>query len=475
MRGKRTAGAVALLCALTASAVAQPAPPSLDLLTSGSEIPFAVTMPQDVAAGPLALQQPFFDDFSWRSFIALNWPAALGPNGLPLRGVPDKQTPITKGLTATRTWESWKAAWELFKPTQDPTPFADYDRVPVDCPAVNAGNPPQRVLVMTSKVQSLVNDLNQAFSGPLIDQNQNYVRYEIKINQTQYNAIRDNRWFISDNLPKQVNFVSSVQAPQQIRGAIELKAAWRELIDGQDDFSRYYSTEVFLLEPGTPMTCRLAKMGLIGLHIVHKVAPFREWVWSSFEHVDNVPDPAHPARPAYSLNNGKDVPATVNGFFYPPTPDQPPNPLSAGQPLPPKSDPRRTPVQVTRFTPIRPDTQQINAAYQKLLRGTPFEFYQALPTQWPSIRGGTQYQLGGTYPTDSGNPFPLRHVSNTTAETYFQNSRRSSCMECHYQAAGTDFSWVLALRASASTAASRARLESVLDRLRGSTACCDTR
>jgi hypothetical protein len=466
MRNKRAAGVIISFFGLGVafSANAQPSPPDKDLLNSGWQLPHMVAMPGEVAAGPLAAQQPFFDDFSWRSFIALNWPAALGPDGIPLRGVPDQQISITS-FRGTRTWESWKAAWELFKQTLDPTAFDKYDDYPAACPQARSSGPSKRLFVMTSKADSLLDEINEAFTGPLIDQNRNYVRYEIRLNETEYNVVRDNRWFIASNLPAEVAFPSSIQAPTATRGAIELKAAWRELFDGQDDLSRYYWTDAFLLEPGTPMTCRQARMGLIGLHIVHKVSPFREWIWSTFEHVDNVPDPARLPRQTYSLNNGTAVPATVNGFHYPPKPGSVPDKLVAGQPIPPKPDLKRTPVQVTRFTPIRSDTQQVNAAYQQLLHGTPWEFYQALPTQWPSVRHGAQFKADGSYPADSGNPFPIRHVANTAAETYFQNSRATSCMECHYQTASTDFSWVLAIRAISDTPVSAARRDKLFGRL----------
>jgi hypothetical protein len=124
---------------------------------------------------------------------------------------------------------------------------------------------------------------------------------------------------------------------------------------------------------------------------------------------------------------------------------------------------RRTPVQVTRLTPIRSDTQQVNAAYQQLLHGTPWAFYQALPTQWPTVRRGVAFNPNGSYPGDSGNPFPIAHVANTAAETYFQNSGATSCMQCHFGAAATDFSWALALDASAKTAASVARRNHMRD------------
>src|SRR5262249_55474514 len=65
----------------------------------------------------------FFDDFSWRSFIALNWPAL--PNE---RGHPD----VTKtvGDMGTRTWETWKADFEIFQPGgQKPTDWSLFDAV----------------------------------------------------------------------------------------------------------------------------------------------------------------------------------------------------------------------------------------------------------------------------------------------------------------------------------------------------------
>jgi hypothetical protein len=318
---------------------------------------------------------------------------------------------------------------------------------------------------MTSKTDSLVDQINQAFAGPLIDQDRNYIRYEIRVNELEYNVIRDNKWYIASNLPARVEFPSTVNAPTAEYGAMEIKAAWKELIEGKDDASRFYWTYALVLEPGLPKSCRRAKLGLIGLHIVHKVIPFREWVWSTFEHVDNVPATGDSLGKRYSLNNGTSTPVTMNGYFYPPTPGAPPTKLDPSRPLPAASDPLRTPVQVIRFTPIRADTQRINGLYQAALRGTPWEFYQALPTQWPSARNGSQFNPNGSYPADSGLPFPVRFIANTSAETYFQNSRATSCMECHFETASTDFSWMLAIRSQASGPAAVQRRDALLLRL----------
>ena len=61
-------------------------------LVSGEDLPHPVPvigfqMPSEVDApvDPDANQIATFDDYSWRAFIALNWPAKMG-----VRGVPDE-------------------------------------------------------------------------------------------------------------------------------------------------------------------------------------------------------------------------------------------------------------------------------------------------------------------------------------------------------------------------------------------------
>src|SRR5262245_51842450 len=51
----------------------------------------------------------FFDDYSWRTFIALVWPAQIQNNQ---RGVPD--TTQSVGGTGPRVFETYKALWEVF-------------------------------------------------------------------------------------------------------------------------------------------------------------------------------------------------------------------------------------------------------------------------------------------------------------------------------------------------------------------------
>ena len=418
--------------------------PAKDALARGFEIPYEVAIDAVAQNGTPEEQRRFFDDFAWRSFIALNWPALLDSGGVPVRGSPDTQRSVVN-VDGPRVWESWKAAWELFKPKgAEPTEWGKYDPVPGAC--AKDFSPKAKFLVMASKVGSLLdpNDLNQAFSGPLIDQQRNYVRYEIRLNQSEYEEIRNKNWYKS--LPDEVSFESTSLLPKPHYGAIEIKACWKELTP-MDDASRYYLSESYVLEPGTPQECRKAKMGLVGFHIAHKIDPFREWVWATFEHVDNVPGDSPPAAGRkYSFNNGTDVPKTTDGFEYTPTPGKRPASLKPDKALPPAGDPLRTPVQVTRFTAVPAATKEVNARYQKLLSTSPWANYLLVSTQWPTVRGGAEFKVNKTFPKDCDTPFPPNHVANTTAETYFQNRGATSCMECHYQTSNSDFSWMLAIR-----------------------------
>jgi hypothetical protein len=117
----------------------------------------------------------------------------------------------------------------------------------------------------------------------------------------------------------------------------------------------------------------------------------------------------------------------------------------------------------------------MNERYHTLLAGTVWENYELVATQWPTQPAS--FKVKGKYPGDCGNPFPPDLVANTVAETYFQVQTSgffgTSCMHCHYRAAPTDFSFVLAIRAHPlvpaepmASAVRRARALEGLDQLR---------
>ena len=283
-------------------------PSPTPLPTISPILPNAVPLAVIPSAPELA--QPNFDAFSWQEFIALNWPVAIGADGNPLRGQADASKSIGD-LSVPRVWESWKADYELFQPGgAPPFPWPSYQTVNPPC-GIAAGNGPAqlrlKVLPLIAKGGSVLPDsVNQAMGGPLIDQHSNYVRYEIRLNQTYYEYVSANKLYLQANLPKypnpRIQFPSTTQisASQGNYGVIEIKAAWREMtpqdMNNPDVVKRYYIVQATVIDPGTNR-CREAPMGLVGLHIAHKVSPFTEWVWATFEQEDNVPETMPPPAP----------------------------------------------------------------------------------------------------------------------------------------------------------------------------------
>jgi hypothetical protein len=408
-------------------------------------------MPLTVNAPDLPPEQsrPAFDRFSWQSFIALNWPADPTRRGEPLE--PDNAAIFRHPPDGSTTvWGSYKEAFELFdQGDKTPTPWPSYTIPIPPCGDVAAGT---KILVMASKGGTLLDGVDEAFSFPLIDQFRHYARTEIRFNRAQYDFIRDGKLYLAKNLAARQPVSMPMSKPPNIQGAIMLKATWRELT-GADDTSRYYTVRAMVINPappGAPRTCSPRLVGLVGFHIVHKVEPFPEWIWSTFEQVDNVErGPGSTPTTPISFNNGTANPPTIRGYAN--------RPAAKVPPLLPED--QRTPAQVTRLNPI-PDTprgtstRDINRAYQALLKGTVWEHYQLVITQWPTKpdRFAT-VENGGIYPQDCGQPFPVSGCTNVALETFLQSpvdtagAGGNSCMSCHYTAGKSDFSWVLHRRA----------------------------
>ena len=70
------------------------------------DIPSGVTTPEQA--------RPFFDDFSWRTFIALNWPAAPGKRGVP-KSPNDPNVFLNAGKSYQTVWGTYREAYELYR------------------------------------------------------------------------------------------------------------------------------------------------------------------------------------------------------------------------------------------------------------------------------------------------------------------------------------------------------------------------
>lgn len=415
------------------------------------EMPDSVPLP---ANDTLSAEEnrPFFDEFSWQTFIALCWPLETGQRGVP-QNPEDSATFFGMTNNTPVVWTSYKNQYDLFGQGSDrPSSWESWANPNSLC---NTGETMTHVFG-TAKGNILVGDVDEAFSVPLIDQQKNYTLYEMRYNEPQYNFIRgsdsdSSSWlYIKSNLVQhQIMHHDTVEMPGSNPGTGEpgatlIKASWKYLTEA-DDSSRYYVIYEEVYDPVTK-SCNKQKMGLVGLHIVRKVKNFSQWVWSSFEQVDNVPG-APKAQAPYTYNNNSDTPQTSRGYAN--------KPDSTG--VNPDKD-SRVPVQVTRLNPVPTtpagnSTVDINALYQEALGSSWMANYQLVITQWPTDESSFKLPLnGGVYPKDCGVPFPQDGCANTSMETYYQSQMDAggvggnSCMSCHYTAAQTDFSWSLQLR-----------------------------
>jgi hypothetical protein len=253
-----------------------------------------------------------------------------------------------------------------------------------------------------------------------------------------------------------------------------VKAAWRDLSLLDPKFhTRFYTTDALTVQPGTCKStlpngqgriydceCKVTRVGLVGLHIAHKVDMFPQWVWATFEQVDNLgEDGTTPAgmKPSY-YDGTKANPADHPGYSYQPAP------ISATAAAAPG---KLAPVNITRLsgipsTPAAMPTTAINTSFRKLVEGSVMANYWLIGTQWSSLPAAppqsplqppwsnvNQQNFGcedGTAPTVGGAAFPACGLANITMEAYHQ---LDSCQNCHQgaQRAGADFSWSLTQRA----------------------------
>jgi hypothetical protein len=136
-------------------------------------------------------------------------------------------------------------------------------------------------------------------NGVLIDQAGQPVFYTILLDSTWYNFARSNRLNTRDgfrNAPDTLNF------PTGGTGAIELKTAWRVAAVGDSTYipdaaSRFFTTQALIptvaIADGRYVTdttrMRTATLALAGMHVVGTVPGHPEFIWATFEQVDNAP------------------------------------------------------------------------------------------------------------------------------------------------------------------------------------------
>ena len=280
--------------------------------------------PADVPIGPAFVSDPsakqdMFDCFSWRTFLALNW-----PNDAAIRGEPNRQESLAD-LDPPRVWETFKETAEVFQPevadwTIDDQDWNDEQPIPDACDSELSTMPDgnrAKVLRMISKTRAhqILNETHQAMGNQfnvLVDQDGRLVQYEVRFNRDEFEYLKANGFADTGSYSYQGPKRGAVFFPTNRtgltgQGATEIKASWRELCrpdangncgeEEEDVAARYYTQVGLIYTPAgnsSPESCRLSKVGLVGLHVVRKTFRAPQWIWATFEHADNVPPAASP-------------------------------------------------------------------------------------------------------------------------------------------------------------------------------------
>jgi hypothetical protein len=410
------------------------------------------------------VQTPF-DNMAWQMFVGLNWAASA------------VKQPANVGLTmkGTRAWQKFRKVSTLF------------GNSPVRAKCTSALALPIFYIGSDGNGTPWPNNeeyFQASTNKPLIDINGNWTIFERRVNdvEAQYllapNGNRSQTLttktgqgnFILAN-PKGASFTASSIGPIGKTGSIEIKAAWR-IIDKNagDDPSRYYTQLAFIAVPGDLVNggkqfCASVTLGLVGMHIIQRnpVDPNKpellpQWIWATFEHIDNAPpaqtpcdvtkgcpDPKYltqsscgPAAASFNTRysyyrnilGGQDgnITPMSTGSGNTAFPWNPTRPYAQGATTSTTAQP-----QATRCWSIFPTTAAINTQWQNALGkfNTPFKNYQLIGTQWG---GAVEVPAKIHLPGDA---VPAM-LSNMTLETYIQNYTTGtsnggpgSCVGCH--------------------------------------------
>jgi cytochrome c len=351
------------------------------------ELRIACVAPADAASvSQPSARQRAFNLFSWQTFLALNWPAGER------RGESDAGKRI--GDPGARVWETWPETSEVYLP--DGRRPAPWDSRASLAPIKRLYRTQQKNAALGAAVQPTGAD--GTLPVTLTDRNGHLVRFEIRMNRIAFDYVVAHRLYD----PRVQARAEAVSFPE---GAIIAKAAWRELARGEE--TRYLTRDAELCDE-RGRDCRRSTVGLVGFHLMVKTKSAPQWVWATFEQVDNVAGD----HPSFFETACRDCDNVIN-----------------------RQTPAGVPNQVVRMTPIpaadpdcaSPEPNDNVAALNRAVaaaladQGT-LAYYELVNTQWPLVPGkpATVFQAAP----------PL--LANTTLETFIQRS--SSCMGCHAMA-----------------------------------------
>lgn len=261
--------------------------------------------------------------FAWQEFIALNWPAT-DPGKTGQRGRADVKADFltirkdTNGNFPLLVWQTYRHKNELFPADGKTDPSFD-SKSPVykySGPAITPAN--------SYDTMDNFNNLDESSQIGLCNMfAHNTVRivYEAKVNRSVFDYANSNGLTKCDNkgncptlmtaLKKTANNLAeyggicstdlsivslpcgdAMETGDAGEGAIEIKAAWRQLTPDETNSGRFYTRKVLYYSGPqfVDQKYQNAVFGLVALHIIHKTKSFPTFVFATWEQVDNYDD-----------------------------------------------------------------------------------------------------------------------------------------------------------------------------------------
>lgn len=427
-----------------AGAAAAAASPDPNFCNQNYKLQLAPTMPRKFHLTPGAGGQPLANCIAWQEFVYSNWRAQKGSVGVPDPSASPAAfgAPVTSAANAeTTVWESYHDKDELF-------PAVAKRRLNLAA----LKRPGRPLFAAINKFEGAAVDVHgttQATGGWLTSRTGELTFYDVRIGNGEYAYIAANGLTTRAGQARCVTQKAGLQLPQgdggtgtsldttcgglratygENFGAVEYKAAWLPLRD-PSLYPRYLITVADVLYPGAKVPQRNVVLGLVGLHIIHKMPGAQQFVWATFEHADNDPD-------VTQAGGGK--PYTYFDPRSTAAPNVLPTPACTAPNVPAGCVPYNRPVQVVREHLLTQQTIDANASFQALIVANPsvFRNYELVDVQWPSktvqVPPGARVPLadGSAVPPNSlPSPGPTAElVANTTLETYIQDH---SCLFCH--------------------------------------------
>ena len=446
-----------------------------------------------------------FNQYSWQAFVAIMWPRDKEGKAMP--NFNDK---------GKATWLGWKEAFEVYRCDGGvPSPWGA-KRTSDNClhPGQNiVGEEEARVFLASptpahhGKSKNIADEEDQAFAGKLFDQNGHTVVYEVLMNKEEFDYVLANKLY---NINGQItftgkngqiaNFPAGDFKTHKV-GAVEIKLAWKVLQDS-DIKERYYRSEGYVVGPDSTLIKK--NLGMIGFHISQKTPTGKQWVWSTFEQIDNLAQnvmekdgrqiPIHPSLTdpdceicpvnvdvsngtTFNYNEGP------NGNFW----------TISGQSNKYYANSKIMKTQAKRMINIPVRVRELNMQMQAFFKsqGSVWQYYQLIDTQYPTDQNAPPgnhteagYKLPESVTNKPGGKPNLTFLTNISMETFFQVGNQDAanfmeafntntgltvfgtegCMGCHSSAGiyngidpkgnftklpqlSGDFSWLLSQKA----------------------------